>query len=114
MDLEEPALKYIVLESGDKGMQCLTPGKTALVYPDKPLKLADINTNVNQNSGVKAFLTGDGSFRRLISINTPVVLSGLQQFRNDKTACFKIEVERDNIILGSIGLKLLQEMQNGG
>jgi hypothetical protein len=103
IDLEDPALKYIVLQTGDDITLCLIPGKTAFVKAEKPLKLIDINTNVHQNRDIKAFISGPESFRRPVKLNESVELYNLLASCNHKASCrYSIDVKRDEIVLGSV------------
>jgi len=113
LDLEDPALKYIVIDTGDGKMRCLPPGSSAFVNADVPLKLIDINTNVIKNSGVKAFITDGGSFRRLLAGATPVLLNKMSNTGEVKGSCrYRLEVEREKIFLGAINLNCSQEIHH--
>lgn len=104
--LEDPALKYIVLGTGRGALRCLTPGDTAFIDVKKPLEIFDINTNIEQNLGVKAFISVPGLLRQQVTMKEPITVSDLVN-PNEKNApdyC-RIEIERDNIMLGSILLK---------
>lgn len=113
VDLEAPALKYIVLKTKDDNMQCFKPGDTASVSIRGPLKLIDINTNVDRNLGVKAFIMGPGSFVRGINIKDDITVDNLKRNNPQKSSRYRIEIRRDNIVLGSIYLDSLQEMHCG-
>ena len=87
-------------------MRCLTPGDTIFVDVKKPLEIFDINTNIEQNMGVKAFISVPGLLRQQMIMKEPITVSDLVN-PNEKNApdyC-RIEIERDNIMLGSILLK---------
>ena len=110
LDLENPVLKYIVLGTRDGEMRCLHPGDTAFVDTNTPLKLFDIHTNVIRNVGVKAFITGLGSFRRPVDIDKPITINNLPNSAEGKASCcYRIEIEREKIFLGSVTLNCSQE-----
>jgi hypothetical protein len=104
--LEDPALKYIVLGTERGALRCLTPGDTAFVDVKKPLEIFDINTNIEQNLGVKAFISVPGLLRQQVALKEPITVSNLVNPDGKKTPDYcRIEIERDNIMLGSILLK---------
>ncbi|MFC1812839.1 M14/M99 family metallopeptidase [Thermodesulfobacteriota bacterium] len=104
--LEDPALKYIVLGTGRGALRCLTPGDTAFVDVKKPLEIFDINTNIEQNLGVKAFISVPGLLRQQVTMKEPITVSDLVNPNGGKAPDYcRIEIERDNIMLGSILLK---------
>jgi hypothetical protein len=104
--LEDPALKYIVLGTGRGALRCLTPGDTAFVDVKKPLEIFDINTNIEQNLGVKAFISVPGLLRQQVTMKEPITVSDLVKPNEKKAPDYcRIEIERDNIMLGSILLK---------
>jgi len=113
LDLTDPTLKYIVLGTGDGKKHCLTPGASAFVNVDAPLELFDINTNIVNNLGVKAFIADYGSFRRLLAVAKPVRLKELSSAGEDKGACrYRLEVIREKILLGAITINCSQEIQD--
>ncbi len=107
IDLEDPALKYIVLQMSNDSRLCFIPGDTVFVKAEKTLKLIDINTNVHQNLGLKVFITGHKSFRRRVKLNESVAIYNLLNSCNHKASCrYSMDIERDKIILGSVFLNL--------
>jgi len=112
-DIEDPVLKYIVIGTGNGELLGLTPGDTALVDADTPLKLFDINTNVVRNTGVKAFIAGSGSLRRPVDIGKPMAMNNIANSEADKASCrYRLEIERDKIFLGSVTLNCSRETHN--
>ena len=110
IDLEDPVLKYIVLQAGNDNPLCLSPGETAFIKAEKPLKLIDINTNVYQNLDIKAFISGPDSLPRPVKLNESVKPSILLTSCNHKSSCLcRIDVKRDDIILGSVFLNLQED-----
>lgn len=113
LDLKDPLLKYIVIDTGDGQMRCLMPGTSAVVNPDAPLKLVDIHTNIMRNSGVRAFVAACESFRRPLAIAEPLFLKEVLNTGTDKKTCrYRLEIEREKISLGTVGLNLLQEIHH--
>jgi hypothetical protein len=104
--LENPTLKYIVLGTERGALRCLTPGDTAFVDIKQPLEIFDINTNVEQNQGVKAFISVPGLLRHPVTIKDSITVSDLVNPNEKKVPNYcRIEIERDNILLGSVFLK---------
>ena len=112
-DLEDPVLKYVVIGTGNAELRGLTPGDTALVDADTPLKLFDISTNVVRNAGVKAFLAGSDAVRRPVEIGKPMAINNRANSDADKASCsYRLEIERDKIFLGSVTLNCSRETHN--
>ncbi|NQT68651.1 MAG: hypothetical protein HQ552_03630, partial [Desulfobacteraceae bacterium] len=112
-DLEDPVLKYVVIGTENGELRGLTPGDTALVDADTPLKLFDISTNVVRNAGVKAFIAGSDSVRRPVDIGKPMAINNIANSDADKASCsYRLEIERDKIFLGSVTLNCSRETHN--
>ncbi|MBW1836178.1 MAG: hypothetical protein JRI99_04320, partial [Deltaproteobacteria bacterium] len=108
VDLEDPSLNYIILQMGDDSMNCLIPGDTACIDTTKPLKLKDINTNIHKNARIKAFVVGPGFFKRQVKLNETVFMEPLLKESNNRTSLrYRIEIERDKVLIGSVFLNLL-------
>jgi hypothetical protein len=108
VDLEDPSLNYIVLQMGENAMNCLIPGDTAFFDTTKPLRLMDINTNIHENSRIKAFIVGPGFSRQQVKLNKTVFIEPLLKESTDRASLrYRIEIERDKILLGSVYLNLL-------
>jgi len=108
VDLEDPFLNYIIFQMGDDSMNCLIPGDTACIDTSKPLKLKDINTNIHKNSRIKAFVVGPGFFRRQVKLNETVFMEPLLKESNNRASLrYRIEIERDKVLIGSVFLNLL-------
>jgi hypothetical protein len=108
IDLEDPSLNYIVLQMGDDAMNCLIPGDTAFFDTTKPLRLKDINTNIHKNLRIKAFIVGPGFSRQQVKLNETIFIEPLlKESTNRASLRYRIEIERDKILLGSVYLNLL-------
>lgn len=107
VDLSDPYLKYVIIKTGEGGPGCFYPGETVDVEKGKTLKLVDINTNVEGNSGVGAFITGAGSFIGNINIDEPVMIRDMIGAEGKMPVDYRIEIRRDDILLGTISLRLI-------
>ena len=106
VDLEDPVLRYVVLRLRSGEMVCLEPGDIALVNAKEPFKVFDINTNVEQNLGVQAFITGPGAFRKPLNIREPVTVPHTAEVGGDHPPwLYGIDIQRENIKLGTIQLR---------
>lgn len=113
VDLTDPILKYVVVQSGNDKMHCVASGEKIVINGKQPLRLIDINTNVQNNSGINAFIIGPGSFKKSIKIQKALVVQDL--FKNGKYPSsdrYRIEIARDKILLGSILFDFVQEEHN--
>lgn len=107
IDLSEPSLKYVIIKTGEGGFGCFYPGETIDVEKGKSLKLVDINTNVEGNSGVRAFITGAGPFVVNMNIDEPVMIYDMIGKESKVPGGYRIEIRRDDILLGAISLRLV-------
>jgi hypothetical protein len=105
VDLADPYLKYVIIKTGENGPSCFYPGETVDVEKGKALKLVDINTNVDGNSGVGAFITGAGSFAGNMNIDEPVMIRDMIDTEGKMPVDYRIEIRRDDILLGTISLR---------
>jgi len=107
VDLADPYLKYVIIKTGGGGLGCFYPGETVAVEKGKALKLVDINTNVEGNSGVGAFITSTGSFVGNMNINEPVMICDMIDGEGKIPVGYRIEIRRDDILLGTVSLRLI-------
>jgi len=105
IDLADPYLKYVIIKMGEGGPGCFYPGETVDVEKGKALKLVDINTNVDGNSGVGAFITGAGSLVGNMNIDEPVMIRDMIDTGEKMPVDYRIEIRRDDILLGAISLR---------
>lgn len=105
VELAEPFLKYVVLKNGEGSPGCYYPGETIDVEKGKALNLVDINTNVDGNSGVGAFITGAGSYNVNMNINEPVMIGDAAGVEGKMPGGCRIEIKRDDIPMGTIYLQ---------
>ena len=105
VELTDPYLKYVIIKAGNNGPACFYPGDTVDVEKGKAVKLVDINTNVDGNSGVGAFITGAGSFTGNLNIDEPVVIRDMTGTEGKLPGDCRIEIRRDDILLGTVSLR---------
>lgn len=113
IELEEPEVRYIVFRTKEGSMQCFRPGDMISAQLASPFELIDINTNVEKNSGVKAYLLKAGYAEKGLNLNEDI-FAGVKAFEIKKyiSDCH-IDIKRDNIILGSFFFNILQEKHCG-
>jgi len=107
VDLVEPYLKYVIIKTGEGYPGCFYPGETVNVEKGKALKIVDINTNVQGNSGVGAFITGVGPLIGNMNIDEPVMIPDMIGAEGKTPGGYRIEIRRDDILLGTISLSLI-------
>ena len=107
IDMADPHLKYVVIKNGEGGPVCYYPGETVEVEKGKAVKIVDINTNVDGNSGVGAFIKETKQSGNEISSGESVVVGGASGAEG-KTDAGRIEIKRDDILLGTIYLRLIR------
>jgi Carboxypeptidase controlling helical cell shape catalytic len=108
IDLQTPVLKYVVLGIGEAPGLCLAPGETRAVAPGQGARLVDIQTNIQDNAGVRAFVRGPGAARYPVGIedNLDAMLSaGAAR----GTGNVRIDVLRRKMLLGSVYLTIDSE-----
>ncbi len=103
VELEEPALDYIVLKTENNAMQCVEPGGTAWIDAGKPIRLMDIITNIQHNDRVSAFLAGPGAFRQLLKMDDVIPFNGSTDYSSSKE--YRLDILRDQINIGSVYFK---------
>ncbi|RPH52212.1 MAG: hypothetical protein EHM85_03745 [Desulfobacteraceae bacterium] len=107
VDLADPCLKYVIIKKGEDGPGCFYPGDTIDVEKGKAVKLIDINTNVEGNSGVVAFITGAESIAGNINMDESVMISDMIGAEGKIPSGCRIEIRLNDILLGSIYLRLI-------
>jgi len=110
--LETPVLKYLVLGKGDEKKYCYVPGDTISIDQHMSLQLIDIIVDTIQSRYVKAFITGPGSFKKMIKINQTVDLNSLISSNNKTSGSYRIDIQQNDIILGSVMMNFLREMKS--
>jgi hypothetical protein len=114
VELAEPKLDYVILQVNEGLKQCLYPGDSLSLDPKDTINILDIKTNIPENRGVQAFLKSSRAKLSLFSGAEAIprkIASG--QHKNGRK--YKIEVERERTVLGSISLDLQEKgVRHGG
>jgi len=112
--LTDPVFDYVILQVSREVKRCLFPGDSLAVSSKEPIKILDIKTNIPRNAGVQAFLKGR-------DINAPLFFDGEafpwgsgSRDNGHKERQYRIVVQREHIILGSIFLNLEEGRFDGG
>jgi hypothetical protein len=94
--------------------QCLYPGDALNVTPKDTINVLDIKTNIPTNVGVRAFLKGARSKTSLYAQSASVKHDIGLNHAGDSGRPFKIEVQREQAVLGSILLDFKKGARHGG
>ena len=114
VELVEPKLDYVILQINGGLKQCLYPGDSLKIDPKDTINVLDIKTNIPANEGVKAFLK---SSRARVSLfkDAEAIPRKIASGAHKNSVSFKIEVERERTVLGSISLDLTKKgVRHGG
>lgn len=103
VSIESPALNYVLFKLGEDH-KCFLPGDTIEIGPNKTLKLLDIITDIKSGSIPKAYIVGPSVKHPIIKDEIVVVENLISGSSSGK---FRIEIKRDSINIGSVGLKVL-------
>lgn len=105
VELVEPKLDYVILQVNSGLKQCLYPGDSLAVDLKDTINVLDIKTNIPQNQGVQAFLKSNRAKISLFS-SAEAISPKIALETCEKSSAYKIEVERERSVLGSIPLDL--------
>ena len=114
VELVEPKMEYVILQVNGGTKQCLYPGDSLTIDPKDTINVLDIKTNVPANEGVQAFLK---SSRTKVSLFTDAeaIPRKIASGNHKNGSKFKIDVERERAVLGSITLDLENKgVRHGG
>lgn len=103
VELDEPTLGWVVLKTGDRNLNCYASGDTALLDHSRSAQLMDIITNVERNSGIKAFIKGPGISKQEIDVKGRISPDRLGV--STGRACsekYRMEIQRNNVVIGSV------------
>ncbi len=113
--IADPVFDYVVLQVNDGVKRCLFPGDSITISSQDAINVLDVKTNVPTNAGVQAFLTWRGTKVRLFSDGAGSPWSvGPDPIGDNKNEGYKIVVQRDHIILGSIRVDFDEGAPYGG
>ena len=113
VQIEEPKLDYVIVQVNGGMKQCLYPGDSLGVAPKDTINVLDIKTNIPTNAGVRAFLKGATTKQSLYAEHETVPQS-IGSKQRDGVSSYRIEVQRDRAVLGSILLNLEKGVHHGG
>ncbi|MCK5328150.1 MAG: hypothetical protein KAR36_06060 [Candidatus Latescibacteria bacterium] len=112
--LADPVFEYVILQV-DRGIKrCLFPGDSLVISPEAPIQILDIKTNISRNAGVLAFLKGSDADVPLFSDGEAFPWGSGSRDIGLENRSFRIVVQREHIILGSIFLDLEKGRSHGG
>ena len=103
--LKEPVLEYVALEHDNGEKNCYFSGETAVINPDKPLKILDVKTNVPENGMITASISNPGTIKKNIEINKPFRIFDVFDKKKHRPPFFKVDFERSGILIGSVLIK---------
>ncbi len=103
VELEEPALDYVVLKTENNAMQCIAPGGTAWIDAKQPIRLMDIKTNVDGNDRISALFAGPGEIKQMLKKDDIIPLGGAG--RHFPKGEYRMDILRDQITIGSVYFK---------
>jgi len=110
IDLAEPEFKHAIFGFADGSLRCFIPGSTMDVSPDAPPQLVALATNINQNSGVRAYLSGPGVKPRRIKIKTPLFKDQALPRATPADNTYRLDVRRGKVSLGFININPSTEL----
>ncbi|MDM8536914.1 M14/M99 family metallopeptidase [Desulfobacterales bacterium HSG17] len=104
LQLHSPRLDYLILSDGNGGTYCAKNGQKMRLDPAmKTLVIDQAITNISGNHGVRYWLKGSRKKKESIARNTSVDLTAYRT-RNSDQLNLVIEIERENIQLGTVHL----------
>lgn len=107
IDLAEPEFKHAIFGFADGSLRCFTPGSTMDVSPDAPPQLVALATNINQNTGVRAYLSGPGVKARRIKFKTPLFSDHATTGATAVENTYRLVVRRGKVPMGFININPL-------
>jgi len=110
IDLAEPEFKHAIFGFADGSLRCFIPGSTIDVSPDAPPQLVALATNINQNTGVRAYLSGPGVKARRIKFKTPLFSDQATPEATATDNTYRLVVRRGKVSMGFININPLKEV----
>jgi len=114
VEVEDPRLDYVIIQVNGGVKQCFYPGDSLTVDPKDIINILDIKTNIPTNTGVRAFLKGARTKLSLFAGSESVPNSIGLEHVEDRSRLYKIEVQRERVVLGSIPLDFKKGDRHGG
>ena len=112
--LTDPVFDYVILQVSPEVKRCLFPGDSLAIFPKGAIKILDIKTNIPGNAGVQAFLKGRDTNAPLFFDGEAFPWGGGSRDNGHKERQYRIVVQREHIILGSMFLELEEGRPHGG
>lgn len=106
VQLAAPRLQYVILGQENGPKLCVTPDDPTAVVAGRPIRMLDIQTNVSDNLGVRAFVSGPGRHKQSITVNEPFLLNEKGDADPVHGKQYHITIMRGNMIIGKIPLIL--------
>ena len=107
IDLAEPEFKHAIFGFADGSLRCFTPGSTIDVRPDSPPQLVALATNISQNTGVRAYLSGPRGKARRIKLKTPLFSDRESIEQPPGELSYRLVVRRGKVPMGYIHINPL-------
>lgn len=104
IDLDQPELKHAIFGFADGSLRCFFPGSTLDINTAKPPHLVALETNVSQNTDVRAYLSGPGSGARRIKLKTPLFPETATAGAANGDDVYRLVVRRGKIPMGFINI----------
>ncbi len=109
LDFKKPIVKYMVFGNGSGRRHCYSPGETISINETGKIKLIDVITNVEENSGIQAYLACGNSLRRSLNLEDTIEMNRLPNLNNGASPSnFSVEVQRGKIAIGSVLFKIVR------
>jgi hypothetical protein len=104
IDLAQPELKHAIFGFADGSLRCFFPGSTLDINTAKPPHLVALETNVSQNTDVRAYLSGPGSGARRIKLKAPLFPETATARAANGDDVYRLVVRRGKIPMGFINI----------
>lgn len=110
VDLEEPQFDYLLLHTADQGLLRVMPEETVTLSNPSGMEIVELQTNVENNSGVGIFLTDlEGHLHRL-RLREPFELNDFDITDSErKSKRYRLDIQRGDISVGVVHLELQKE-----
>ena len=110
IDLAEPEFKHAIFGFADGSLRCFTAGSTMEVSPHEPPQLVALATNIDQNNGVRAYLSGPGVKAQRIKFKTPLFSDQAIPGAPPAENTYRLVVRRGKVSMGFININPLTEL----
>ncbi|MCP3951963.1 MAG: hypothetical protein GY697_07060 [Desulfobacterales bacterium] len=107
IDLGTPVLKHVIFGFTDGSLRCFLPGSTMDINPGRLPHLVTLVTNIDQNTGVRAYLSGPGLKDRRIKARAPLFPEAETIAAVNGMEAYRLTVRRGKIPMGFININSL-------